>query len=214
MTCSCTPSGSAPRTVTVTGSGEARVVPDRASVTVTLNHHAAGVADALAGLDSAVRAAGEVAREFTEATQIGSRGLNVWPAHDDNGRQVGFEARHTLSIGCRDITSAGKLLAALADRVSDRLSVDGVSLDVSDQRAALSAAREAALGDARAKATHLAELAGATLGEVLAMQEGGGGYSGGGSVLYAAAGKARDEMSIEPGESTIGASVQVTWVLG
>jgi uncharacterized protein YggE len=117
-----------------------------------------------------------------------------------------------LSITCTDIASAGDLLAALATKVGDRLQVEGFDLAVSDTARALDSARAGAYADAVARAGHLAELAGARLGEVQAMAEGGAaGPIGGGE-----GGVARDMMksvAIEPGETTIAATVTVTFSL-
>ena len=200
------------RTVTVTGRGTAREVPDTVVVRVASSHRASSVAEALAGADSAATEIIAVGREHTEASRIGSTNLNVWPAYDNEGKPSGFEARHSLSITCTDIASAGDLLAALATKVGDRLQVEGFGLEVSDTARALDSARSGAYADAVARAGHLAELAGARLGEVQAMAEGGVA----GPIGVAEGGMARDMMksvAIEPGESTIAATVTVTFEL-
>ena len=200
------------RTVTVTGRGTAREVPDTVVVRVAASHRAAGVAEALAGADSAASEIVAVGREHTEPARIASTTLNVWPAYDNEGKPSGFEARHSLSITCTDIAAAGDLLAALATRVGDRLQVEGFGLEVSDTARALDSARAGAYADAVARAGHLAELAGAHLGEVQAMSEGGAG----GPIVTEAAGMARDMMksvAIEPGETTIAATLTVTFSL-
>ena len=129
--------------------------------------------------------------------------------HDEQNRPAGFQARHSLVIRCPDIEAAGGLLTALADAVGDRLEIEGVSLEVADQTAATAAAREAAYADAVERATHLAGLAGAGLGDVQDVVEGGG--FGGGPVRAAKAMSAA--ASFQPGESAIGSSVTVTFQL-
>ncbi len=75
------------RTVTVTGQGSARVVPDIAVVRLAAAHRAADVAGALAGVDDAVATAGAVARRFTDR-----RG--GWPAPTSrSGRPTTSRAR-------------------------------------------------------------------------------------------------------------------------
>lgn len=198
------------RTVTVTGRGESRAVPNAASIRISLHHRAAGVADAVTGADSAARKAVATARTFTAPQRIASSGLQVWPAHDHEGRQSGFEARHELSIRCDDVTVAGKLVGALAAEVGDRLQIDSFSLDVSDPAAAQTAAREVAYADARVKAEHLASLGSASLGDVLAIAEGGSSAPGPRMAMDFMAAK---EVAFEPGETAISASVTVTWAL-
>ncbi len=197
------------RTVTVTGQGETRVAPDSAVVRVSAVHRAAGVAEALSGADSAAGAIATVARRFTTPESVRSTSLQIWGDHDEKNRPSGFSARHSLAIRCPDIEAAGGLLTALAEAVAERLEIEGVSLEVADQTAATAAAREAAYADAVDRATHLAGLAGATLGDVQEVVEGGG--FGGGPVRMAKAVSA--DASFQPGEAAIGSSVTVTFQL-
>ena len=200
------------RTVTVTGHGTAREVPDTVVVRVAASHRAAGVAEALAGADSAADEIVAVGREHTDASRIASTNLNLWPAFDNEGRPSGFEARHSLSITCTDVQAAGALLGELADRVGDRLQVESLGLEVGDTGRALDQARAAAYTDAVARARHLAELAGVRLGEVQGMAEGGAAMQ----PLTDLAGGMREAkaMSIAPGETTIAASLTVSFELG
>lgn len=198
------------RTVTTTGQGSARVVPDSAVLRLAVTHRAAGVAEAFDGVDAAARNAIAVAKDFTERALVASSGLTVWPAHDSEGRQSGFEARHSLTIGCADLRSAGVLLTQLAKHVGDALSVEGISLEVTDRSTAEVEAREGAFADARMRAEHLAALSGETLGTVLSVTEGGGagGFrESGGAMAFAK----HADMAIEPGETNISAVLTVTW---
>jgi uncharacterized protein YggE len=198
------------RTVTVTGRGTAREVPDTVVVRVAASHRATGVAEALAGAGSAAEEIAAVGREHTDASRIASTSLNVWPAYDNQGTPSGFEARHSLSITCVDVRAAGALLGELAARVGDRLQVEGLGLEVGDTRRATDQARAAAYADAVARAGHLAELAGVRLGEVQGMVEGGFGDV---APMAAASGRDMKSVSIEPGEASIGCSLTVTFEL-
>ena len=198
------------RTVTVMGQGRATAVPDTALVRVAAVHRAASVADAFAGVSSAVAAIGTEARRFTDERRIGSRGLQVWPAHDHQGRQSGFETRHTIEIGCPDLAAASALLEALVAAVGDRLQVEGVSLQVSEPGPLLTEARAAAYADAVVRATHLAGLAGASLGPIVSLTEGGG------HEVFQEADAVRSmkaDASFEPGETAISATVSACWQL-
>jgi uncharacterized protein YggE len=199
------------RTVTVTGQGSAKVVPDSAVINVAAVHRARSVDEAFAGVTSAVEAITAKARSFVEPARIGSLGLNVWPAHDNQGRQSGFECRHTMEIRCPSLEVAGPLLTALVAEVGDRLQVEGVALEASDTSAAQATAREAAYADAVARATHLAGLADAALGWPVDISEGGGARPVG---RLMAASFAKEDMSFEPGQRAIGASLTVTFALG
>lgn len=196
------------RSVTVTGQGSTAAAPDTAVVRVAAVARAAGVAAAFADASQAAARIGLVARQHTDEKRIASTGINVWPWHDNQGQQRGFEARHSLAIGCPDLDAAGALLDELATSVGDSLTIEGVALEVSDPTAARDAAVEAAYADALRRAEQLAGLAGASLGDVLAMEQGGGGGPGM---------RGMDAMAmsakIEPGETSVGASLSVTWEL-
>jgi uncharacterized protein YggE len=200
------------RTVTVTGQGTARVVPDSAVVDVAAVFRARSVEEAFAGVASAVEAIGARARTFVDPEAVGSRGLNVWPSHDNAGRQAGFECRHSIQVRCPSLDVAGPLLTALIAEVGDRLEVEGVSLEASDTAAAREAAREDAYADAVARATHVAGLAETVLGRPVAISEGGAAHPVGRETLAMSATKA--DMSFEPGEHTIGATLTITFALG
>jgi uncharacterized protein len=198
------------RTVTVTGHGESRVVPDSAVVRVAAVHRAAGVADALAGADSAAQQIVATAREHTTQERIGSTSVQIWPAHDERGVPAGFDARHSLTLRCDDIASAGALLTALAESVGDRLQLEGVSLEVTDRASAENTAREAAYADAVERGTHLAGLAGSSIGDAQEVVEGGAVSILGHPRLAKAA---MADVGLEPGEMSVTSSVTVTFQL-
>lgn len=198
------------RTVTVTGRGEARVVPDRARLFVAVVHHAPGVVEAMAGVDSGMEVASQVARQFTTEDRIASRGLHVRSHYGHEGRASGFEASHDLVIECDDLTTAGELVTALAEAVGERLRIHSIGLEPSDPGPATAAAREAAFADARHRAEHLAGLGAVELGALVSMSEGGG------QVPLAAESLTEASLSavrFEPGESAVQATVTVTWLL-
>jgi uncharacterized protein YggE len=202
------------RTITVAGHGTIRVVPDTAVVRVAAAHGADGVKDAVAGVASTVDLIGKVARKFTDGSRIASQELTVWPSLDYEGLPSGFQARHALRIGCDDLSRAGELVTALASEIGDRLQIEGVALEVSDPDAARASAREEAYADACARAEQLAGLAGAKLGEVQAVSEGVVHVpsmlaEGSATAAYAS----KMEVGFEPGETSVNASVTVTFQL-
>ncbi len=199
------------RTITVTGHGTAYATPDTAEVRVAAVHRDAGLSEALAGAESARAGVVTTARRHVDAHRVASTNLSVWPAHDNEGRPAGFEARHSLTIRCDDLTQAGALVTALAADVGHRLQVESVSLVVADPSAALRQARESAYADAVARAEQLAGLAGATLGDVQSVSEGGG---HGEVPMQASFDRAlKSEAAFEPGETALSTSLTVTFEL-
>jgi uncharacterized protein len=199
------------RTITVTGTGSSTVAPDSAVVRVAAVARGAGVAEAYDAMTAAASVLLEVAGRHTERRRIASAGISLWPWHDRDGRQQGYEARHAYAIGCADLAIAGSLLGELARAVGDGLAVDSVGLEVTDDQGAGAAAREAAFEDARRRATALAELAGARLGWVQSIAEG---HPTGGPGPVAKMAMVRDSGGgIEPGESSVTSVVTVVWEL-
>lgn len=199
------------RTVTVTGRGEVLVVPDTAVLRVAAVRRGAGVSEAWAALTDTAATLVDVAARHTERRKVSSRGVSLWPAHDQEGRRAGFEARHTYVVAIDDLATAGRLLADLATTVGDHLVVDSVGLEVTDDPDARVSARERAFADARTKAADLARLAGSELGHVVSVIEGAGGTTepGAGAMFRVAA----EAGGLEAGESAVTADVTVTWEL-
>jgi uncharacterized protein YggE len=199
------------RTVTVTGTGTARVAPDSAVVRVAAVARGTGVAEAYDAMAASATTVVEVAGRHTETRRIASTGISVWPFHDHEGRRQGYEARHSFSLACADLAEAGTMLAELAREVGDDLAVDSVGLEVTEDHGAGGKAREAAFHDAREKAAALARMAGAGLGAVQSVVETTGGDGSGPLVKVA---MARDSGGgVEPGETTVTTAVTVVWEL-
>lgn len=196
------------RTITVTGHGTTAAVPDSAVVRVAAVARADRVGDAFGACSTAADQIGVVARRHTTEERIATAGISVWPWHDDQGRPRGFEARHSLSLSCDDLDAAGALLDELATEIGDALTVEGVTLEVSAPVAAQDEAVAAAYDDAVRQATRLAGLAGASLGEVLAIGQAG---VPGGPPLHHDAMVA--SAKLQPGETSVRASLTVTWSL-
>jgi uncharacterized protein YggE len=198
-------------TVTVTGTGTSRVAPDSAVVRLAAVGRGSGVAEAYAAMTSAAASIAELARRHTEERRIASTGITVWPWHDGTGAQQGFEARHSYAIGCADLAGAGTMLAALAAEVGDGLAIDSVGLEVTEDHGAGDKAREAAFHDARERAAQLARMAGAGLGAVQSIVEGGA--DSGPSPMPRLAMVRDAGGGIEAGEVSVSTSVTVVWEL-
>jgi uncharacterized protein YggE len=184
------------RTIMVTGQGVATAVPDRAVLRLAAVHRGDSMAEAVAGVESVREALVAAAGDMV----VSSVDLNVWPAHDPEGRQTGFEARHAFTVTGAGLKAAADLLGRLVDDTANRLQLESVSMSVSDPRAAYA--------DALARAQHLASLAGVALGEVQAVTEGVG---PGAPVAQEAVFAAKTDVTLQPGQATLGVALSVTW---
>ncbi|MEM6487378.1 MAG: SIMPL domain-containing protein [Pseudomonadota bacterium] len=204
-----------PRTVTVTGTGQATAAPDIARVTVGATAEAETAAGAL---DAASSIAATVLATLDQAgVAKGDRrtvGLTLSPVYDRRGpgeapRIAGYAAANRLQVTVRDIARLGDLLDRLAE--AGATDIGGIAFGIDDDAALADAARRAAVADARARATLYAEAAGAALGAVLAIVEGGASAPHRAEIALATA--AERSVPIAPGERAVSASVQVTFAL-
>ena len=199
------------QTVTVTGTGVVAVVPDSAVVRLAAVARGSGVAEAYAAMAAAAATVVEVAHRHTEERRVASSGISVWPARDHEGREAGYEARHSYAIACPDLATAGALLGDLTGEVGDSLAVDGVALEVTEDHGAGARAREAAFHDARERAAQLARMAGAGLGAVQTIVEGDA--DRGPSPMPKMALARASAGGLEPGEASVATTVTVVWEL-
>lgn len=199
------------RTVTVTGTGVATAVPDSAVVRLAASARGSGVAEAYAAMTAAAATVVEVAHRHTDERRVGSTGISLWPARDREGREAGYEARHSFVVACPDLAAAGALLDELARAVGDSLAVDGVALEVTEEHGAGDRAREAAFRDARERAAQLARMSGAGLGAVQSIVEGDA--DRGPSPMPRTALASATADGLEPGEAAVTTTVTVVWEL-
>ncbi|MGH3346400.1 MAG: SIMPL domain-containing protein [Nocardioides sp.] len=197
------------RTLTVVGHGTASAPADVADVRVAVVHQADSVTAAVAGVDEAGRQARAVVAEVTSESALSQTDFSVWPRHDHQGVPSGFEARHSLTVRCPDLATAGRLVSSLAERLDDRLVVEQVSPVIADRRPVEDEARAAAFEDATRRATHVAGLARDTLGAVQSIVEGG--RAGPMPMLEEQSGRA--DLSFGESQLTVAVSLTVTFAL-
>lgn len=194
--------------ITVTGTGTATLVPDRASMSFGVTTQARSAAAAL-GADSTamtkVIAALEQAGIAKADLQTSS--VSVSPQTNDSGTTiVGYTASNTVTATVRDLGRLGGVIDAAVGAGAN--TVSGPDLTVADQGAAYRSALAAAVADARAKAQAIATAAGVTLGAITSVEE----SSASAPIPFAAsAGKATDSTTVEPGTQQLTATVQVTF---
>lgn len=163
--------------------GEVRRAPRVAVVRVGVSATRASVRDATdvaaqraQAVIDALRANGVGHQDITTSR------LSLTPHHEHGRsgtpRRTGFSMSNVVIATVRDIARTGEVIDAAVDAGGDEAVVEGVTFtdDDGDGRddAALAAeaqARAAAYADARAKAEHLAGLAGVSLGALVEIQE-------------------------------------------
>jgi len=156
-------------TVTVTGVGTVKAVPDEANFSFgvetrgrTAQAAIAANATAMEKLIAALRQAG--------ARDIATQWVSVWPVSREDGTIDGYSASNSVSatIG---VARAGVLIDAAAEAGANQISGPGMSS--SDAEKLYRAALADAVKDARERAEVLAKAAGRTLGEISSIVEAG-----------------------------------------
>lgn len=164
------------RTITVTGVGKVRVEPDIARINIGVEVARPTVAEASAanneivqGVIEAIQGAGVAEKDVQTsgfsvyAERFGASG----PVPDD---QVQYRVSNNVAVVVRDLKSVSAVLEAAIDAGANN--IYGVEFAVGDPSAYESDAMARAVDNANAKATHLADLTGLTLGEIISVSEG------------------------------------------
>lgn len=201
--------------VEVTGRGTQHVVPDLVIVRARVQCDAGDVASALDRAASRTTAALQAAADHgVEGRDRRTDDVGISPRHDPQGQAViGYTAYQALRLTVRDTTRVGALLQALAGAAGDALAVDGIEMGAEHSQTAVEAARESAFADARARASQYAMLAGATLGKVVAIREGGGEDHRPRPMTARSVEAFAGAMPVEGGTHAVSTSVTVRWQL-
>ena len=158
-------------TIETSGEGEAKIAPDRATISVAVQTK--GTTAALAGSENATRVTAvleAIRRAGIPREQISTVDYNVSPSYRyfPDGRKpqlTGYDAHNTVRVEVRALDLVGKVIdAALAAGATN---VGGVSFWASQLDATQRTALGAATADARLNAEAMAKAAGGTLGTLI-----------------------------------------------
>lgn len=206
-----------PNVITVTGTGEAQAAPDKVTIEVGVEQFSPEVKDAFAAVNQNVRAVVEaVVAVGVDATDITTSNLSVFNTSrysPEGVEERGFQVSNTVRVVVRNAENIEAVIDAAINAGANI--IYGLTFSVTDPSASEAEARVNAMEDARARAQQLAELIGATLGDVVAVSEGGANaypmfnfeatsarQMGGGGGAY-----------IEPGQQTVTVTLQVAFAI-
>lgn len=201
--------------IVVIGTGEVKVEPDIATITIGVETKAPTTQEALAQNSAQAQAIIERIRQLgVEAKDIQTTGINIYPFYDEQGQNIiGYTVSNMVNVTIRNIAQAGDLIDQVVQVGANRLY--GVSFGVSDTEAVMAQAREAAVANARARAEQMARASGASLGRVLFITENFGASPIPVPMMADAYGApaARSAPPVQPGQQTYSATVQITFEL-
>jgi uncharacterized protein YggE len=171
------PSDPTPRTITVTAVGSAAGSADSLVLALGVEVFGAGTGEALTNLATKAGMLTEFLRQYGVAdTDVQTTGLWAYPTYGTyTGVGTppinGYQASESFSVRVDDLAAAGPLLDGAAFTINDALRLQGMAWEMSDDATVAHAARTDAIERAERQASDLADTAGLTLGEVVAVDE-------------------------------------------
>ena len=205
------------REVTVTGEGQLDLAPDQAVITLGVTHHDPEAANAMRAVSADMT---EVVAQLRalgiEGRDLQTRQISLHPVWSTKGsydggdgrRITGFQASNTLMLRLGDLDQLGQVLDQVLQSGANQF--QGLRFSISDPEAVETELRTAAMEDAFAKASQLAQAAGMALGPVRLITDHG---QGGGRPVMAMEMARSTAMPIEAGELSYSYSVQVVFDL-
>ncbi len=199
-----------PRTITISGEGKISVKPNIAHIETGVVTQAKTAVDALTDNTQSMQAVFQGLRELgIEDRDIRTSQLSISPVytHGERGTKpviTGYQASNMVSVTLRDLDRVGDALDKIVSLGSNQL--HGIRLEVEEPAPLLDAARADAVADAIRKAKIYVSAAGVTLGQIVTINENGGG--GMPSPFYARAMSMESaDVPVAAGEQTLTANV-------
>ncbi|MDQ2889415.1 MAG: SIMPL domain-containing protein [Gemmatimonadota bacterium] len=203
-------------TISASASADAKFTPDRATVSIAVQTHAA----------TAAVAAAENARRQTAVlstlrglgmtnNELSTTGYSVSPEYkyspNNSPTLTGYTVTNTVLADVRDISQIGKVLDSAVGSGSN--SVSSLDFYASNTDAARQQAIAQAVSKAHANADVAAHAAGGTLGPMIHMSIGGGGSPPPRPMYMARSmvAEAAPQTPINPGQQSVTVSVSADW---
>lgn len=211
----------APRTVSVSATGQAEAVPDaaRASLTIEMTDPASAQSAQQAAADAATAVLSALAAAGVADADIATQGVSVGPVYNytsEGGQELtGYRAAQTLEVTLRDLTTAGATLDAAVAAGGNAVRVDSLSPYVTDPTATAAKARAQAVDIATGQAEQYAQLLGFTLGPVASVSESSA-TTPPPPIAYAEDAAMSSEQAptpIEPGTTLVSVTLNVAWTI-
>jgi uncharacterized protein YggE len=166
-----------PTTLSLSATGETRLAPDMATVTLGVTASAPTAAAAMqqdarlmTGVIAALRRQGVAERDIQTAN-FNVQAQYAFPQNQPR-QLTGYQASNQVSVAVRDLTKLGAVLDGVAAGGANE--INGVSFGLKDPGAAEDEARIKAVAALKAKADLYARATGYTLGRLVNLSEGGG----------------------------------------
>ena len=201
------------RQVSVLGHGEVKARPDTATIQIGIDTEAANAKDALAQNNTQAQALQQKLAELKIDTKdIQTSNFSISPTYGNDGRQVtGYRVSNIVTVTIRNLDSASTLLDQVVQAGANN--IYGISFSVADTQKLMEQARQAAMADAKVRATQLATAGGAAVGDVLIISENVSAPPVPMPMLDRAAAQGAPSVPVQAGEQSISIDVQATFAL-
>lgn len=159
--------------ITVTGTGTVTGTPNQLTLDMGVQVNAGSVGSALSSANDATgRVTAALTSSGVAASDIQTSGLSISPNYP-NGSQVpsGYTVSESLTATLTNLSNAGTQIDAAVHAGGNATTINGISLDLTDDSSLLAAARAQAVADAQAKATQYAKALGEPLGPVVSITD-------------------------------------------
>ncbi|HEX3898264.1 MAG TPA: SIMPL domain-containing protein [Mycobacteriales bacterium] len=165
-------STSATKTISVSGLGTVQGVPDTLVANLSVHTRQSSVQDALNDAATDMRQVeSTLVNKGVHRSELQTTDLELNPAYDNHGHVIGYDASESLSVSIQPLSNVGTILSAVAGSAGNSVTIDGLSLDISDDSSLINDARAKAFAQAKDAAEQDASLAGEHLGDVVSIKE-------------------------------------------
>ncbi len=204
--------------ISVSGTGQVTGTPNLLRLSSSINVTKPTVTAAMQEANTVMAAVQQTLKsDGVAAADLQTSGLSVQPQYtyaNNTPRLTGYQVSENLSVVLRDLTKAGSIITDAAQVGGDALQIGGATLDLDQDGALITRARQAAFADALAKAKTYADAAGRTLGAVTSISESTDSqpvtFSNSAPMASAAAAAS---VPIQAGSQDVTVNVAVTWAL-
>ena len=168
--------GSEPRTLTMSGAGEATAVPDQVTIDLSVRMRRPELDQALAAASSTMtRVLAALRKQGVQRKDVQTTGLEMYPVYDYPRYSppvlTGYRVTQRAAVLVRELRTAGGAVSAAIDAGGNAARVGDIALKVGDPEKALGEARRLAVEEATLKAQEYAEATGQDLGAVMTLRE-------------------------------------------
>jgi uncharacterized protein YggE len=201
--------------IEVSGHGETRVAPDRATVSLSVETKGPAAATVAAANARAQRRVLDTLKALGySGAQVSTVGYNVQPNYEPvanmgQPKQAGYVSRNTVQVTVTQLDRVGPLIDAALARGAN--GVQGIAFDASNTVEPRQIALAQAVTTARRDATGIAKSMGGTLGRLVSISTQEPDYSRDFMARTRVHYDLAAETPINPGEITVEASVIARW---